>query len=137
MKDGKDGSGAGFAAPCLLLIEDDLHVAETLAELLGLEGFRVLVAHEAEAGLALARGHRPDLVLCDLRLGGGMDGTDFARACRAEPALRRLRLIAVSGYCQPRDRKEALDAGFDGLIGKPVELDDVHAAFRAARVVSA
>jgi CheY-like chemotaxis protein len=123
--------------PRLLLIDDDIHVAETLGELLGLEGFRVFVAHEAETGLALARTHQPDLVLCDLRLRGGMDGLGFARACREDARLRCLRLIAVSGYCRPENRKIAQAAGFDGLIGKPVDLAEVHAALQTRPVAVA
>lgn len=120
----------GSTGPSLLLIEDDLHVAETLAELLGLEGFRVAVAHRAEDGLALARAHQPDLVLCDLRLRGRLDGFGFAEACRSDPSLIGLRLVAASGYCRPEDRERALAAGFDGLLGKPIELEEVRAALR-------
>lgn len=114
----------------ILLIEDDPHVAETLAELLELEGFRVCVAQDAEAGLVEAAALH-DLVLCDLTLPGALDGHGFARACRADPALRALRLVAVSGYCSARDRREAIAAGFDDLIAKPVDLARVHAAFGA------
>ncbi len=86
----------------LLLIEDDPHVAETLAELLELEGFSVRVAHDGFSGLQELRRAAPDLVLCDLTLPDGMDGCAFARACRADPDLRHLLLIAVSGYDRPR-----------------------------------
>lgn len=121
----------------ILLIEDDLHVAETLAELLELEGFRVIVAHEAEIGLERARAEPPDLVLCDLTLPGRLDGCGFARACRADEALHGLRLVAVSGYCRAEDRRRALECGFDELIGKPVELARIHAAFKPARGAAA
>jgi CheY-like chemotaxis protein len=113
----------------ILLIEDDPHVAETLGELLALEGFHVGVAPDAEAGLACARANPPDMVLCDLTLPGALDGHGFARACRADPGLRGLRLVAVSGRCRAEDRRRAIEAGFDGLIGKPVELANIHAAF--------
>ncbi len=111
----------------ILLIEDDPHVAETLAELLELEGFRMSVAYDAETGLAEAAA-LPDLVLCDLTLAGALDGHGFARACRADPVLGGLRLIAVSGYCSAQDRRDAIAAGFDDLIAKPVDLARIHAA---------
>ena len=114
----------------ILLIEDDLHVAETLAELLELEGFGVAVAHDAAAGLAQAAA-LPDLVLCDLTLPGALDGHGFARACRADPGLRAMRLVAVSGYCGAQDRRDAIAAGFDDLIAKPVDLARIHAALGA------
>ncbi len=113
----------------ILLVEDDPHVRETLAELLELEGYRVEAARDALGGLARARSEPFDMVLCDLTLPGEIDGFGFARACREDPVLRGLRLVAVSGYCRPQDRRRAVEAGFDGLIAKPVELTAVHAAF--------
>ncbi|MGH7155916.1 MAG: response regulator, partial [Acetobacteraceae bacterium] len=67
------GSGAK-AATRILLVEDDPHVAETLAELLELEGYRVTVAPDSTAAFACLRRETPDLVLCDLTLPGEMDG---------------------------------------------------------------
>ena len=117
----------------ILLVEDNPHVAETLAELLELEGFRVAVVEEAEAGLACARTEPPHLVLCDLTLPGTLEGYGFARACRADPDQRELRLVAVSGHCRAEDRRRAIEAGFDDLIAKPIELASIHAAFRRIR----
>ncbi len=117
----------------ILLIEDDPHVAETLAELLALDGCRVSVAHDAEGGLERARALLPDLVLCDLTLPGTLDGHGFARACRADTRLHGLRLIAVSGYCRDEDRRRALESGFDELIGKPIDLARIHAALTPVR----
>ncbi len=123
---------AGGEGRCILLIEDDLHVAETLAELLELEGFRVVVAYDGDTGLERARAESPELVLCDLTLPGRLDGHGFARACRADPALRGLRLVAISGYSRADDRRRAMECGFDELIGKPIELARIHAAFAPA-----
>ena len=117
----------------LLLIEDDPHVAETLAELLELEGFSVRVAHDGVTGLHEVQNALPDLVLCDLTLPDGMDGCAFARACRADPHLNHLLLIAVSGYDRPEDRRRAQDAGFDNLVSKPVDLTKLHAAIDQGR----
>jgi two-component system CheB/CheR fusion protein len=128
--------GRGRAEPKpfrILLVEDDPHLAEILAELLALEGFRVVVAEEAEAGLARARAEPPDMVLCDITLPGALDGHGFARACRADPALRGLHLVAVSGRCRAEDRQRAIEAGFDRLIAKPIELASVHAALKEVR----
>jgi CheY-like chemotaxis protein len=122
---GGNGSCEG-AATQILLVEDDPHVAETLAELLSLEGYDVAVAPDAGAALSHLAQETPDLVLCDLTLQGGMDGFGFARACRGDVRLRGLHLVAVSGYDRPEDRERAAAAGFDGLIGKPVELAHVH-----------
>ncbi len=112
----------------ILLVDDDRNVAETLAELLELEGYRVTVRYDAPAALEQARRDLPDLVLCDLSLPGAIDGLGFARACRADPALRDLRLLAVSGYDAPEDHRRARASGFDALVGKPIDLEPIHAA---------
>jgi CheY-like chemotaxis protein len=117
----------------ILLVEDDPHVAETLAELLELEGYRVTVRHDALTGLEQVRRDPADLVLCDLTLPGEMDGFGFARACRADAALRGLHLLAVSGYDRPEDRRRASASGFDGLVGKPVDVGAIHAAVGRGR----
>ena len=117
----------------ILLVEDDPHVAETLAELLELEGYRVTVRHDALAALEQVRRDLVDLVLCDLTLPGEMDGCGFARACRADSALRELHLLAVSGYDRPEDCQRARASGFDGLVGKPVDVEAVHAAVGGGR----
>lgn len=117
----------------ILLVEDDLHVAETFAELLELEGYRVTVAHDAAAALQQVRHQPVDIVLCDLTLPGGMDGCGFARACRDDPMLRRLHLVAVSGYDGAEDRRRARSSGFDDLIGKPVDLERLHALIATGR----
>jgi CheY-like chemotaxis protein len=117
----------------ILLVEDDPHVAETLAELLELEGYRVTVTHDALTGLEHVRQDPADLVLCDLTLPGEMDGFGFARACRADSALRGLHLLAVSGYDRPEDCRKARASGFDGLVGKPVDVEAIHAALGRGR----
>ncbi|HSU06379.1 MAG TPA: response regulator [Acetobacteraceae bacterium] len=117
----------------ILLVEDDLHVAETLAELLELDGYQVCVAHDALTGLHQLARQPVDLVLCDLTLRGDMDGFGFAAACRADPMLRLLHLLAVSGYDRPEDRRRAQAAGFDDLVGKPVDLERIHAAIDEGR----
>jgi len=126
------GTSGRASGRSILLIDDDPRVAETLAELLTLEGFRVVVAHDATTGLHHAQAEKPDLILCDLTVRGPLDGPGLAAACRADPALRDVRLAAVSGYSRAEDVRRAVAAGFDCLIPKPVDIALVHAAFRPA-----
>jgi CheY-like chemotaxis protein len=117
----------------LLLVEDDPHVLETLAELLELEGYDVCTAHDAVSALEKLQAHAVASVLCDLRLQGSMDGYGFARACRSHPPLADLHLIALSGYDGDEERRRATDAGFDCLLRKPVDLDFLCAAIERGR----
>lgn len=105
----------------VLVIEDDPDSALGLAELLEMDGFRVLVAHDAETGLERARAEGPDLVLCDIVLPGGRDGYEVARALRETPECGGTRLVALTGRGRPEDRRRALEAGFDDHIAKPFD----------------
>lgn len=108
----------------VLLIEDNLDAAETLAELLGLAGHEVETAHDGPAGFQKALSSRPDVVVCDIGL-PGMNGYDVARAMRAEPSLAATVLVALTGYARPEDRQQALQAGFDHHLAKPLGLREL------------
>jgi PAS domain S-box-containing protein len=103
----------------VLVIEDNFDAAQSLRMLLELWGHEVTVAHSGPAGVEESARLRPDVVLCDVGLPGGMDGHDVARALRASPPCPVL--IALTGYGQEQDRRRALDAGFDRHLTKPVE----------------
>lgn len=115
----------------ILLVEDDRDAARALHLLLELAGHDVRLAHDGASALEQLGRWQPDAVLCDLSLSKNMSGLEFARACRQDPRLEHLRLIAVSGYCSPADADEARAAGFECLLGKPVELDTIDTTLRA------
>jgi PAS domain S-box-containing protein len=114
----------GGARRVVLVIEDHVDAGQTLAEVLELAGHEVRVARDGGSGVALARELRPDVVLCDIGL-PDLDGYDVARALRADETLRATRLVALSGYAQPEDRKRAREAGFDAHIAKPPDVDEL------------
>jgi CheY-like chemotaxis protein len=109
------------------VVEDGADMRQTLADLLRLEGHVVHVAATGREGIALARELRPDVVLCDIGL-PDVDGYEVARALRGDAALRTTRLVALTGYAQPEDRRRAAEAGFDRHITKPPSDQDLMAA---------
>jgi CheY-like chemotaxis protein len=111
----------------VLLIEDNLDASRTMADVLSMEGHHVHVATDARSGISKARELRPDVILCDIGL-PDMDGYEIARTLRAEDWLRSTRLIALSGYAQPEDRRRAAEAGFDQHISKPAAMEVLLAA---------
>ncbi len=121
----------------VLVIEDNMDAAETMATMLELYGHEVAVAHTGPEGVERARSFGPTVVLCDIGLPGGMDGYAVARALRAEPALREARLVALTGYGQDDDKLRAREAGFDEHLTKPVNLAGDRACARGARRVAA
>jgi signal transduction histidine kinase len=104
----------------VLVIDDNVDAADTLAEVLALSGHEVEVAYSGPTGLAVARRQVPQVVLCDLGL-PGMDGYEIAAALRKLPETEGSRIIAVSGYGQPDDRRRSQEAGFDLHLTKPVD----------------
>ena len=108
----------------ILVVEDHPDAGQSLAEVLELKGHRVHVAGDGQAGIELARSLKPDVVLCDLGL-PVRDGYEVARELRADERLRSTRLVALSGYAQPADRRRSLEAGFDVHLAKPLSIDEL------------
>jgi len=113
--------------PSVLLIEDNLDAANSLAELMRMSGCRVTIAHNGPSGIEAAHKEVPDLILCDIGLPGRLDGFDVARACRADVSLAAVPLVAISGYSSPEDHGLAVEAGFHLLLTKPVTLSSLQA----------
>lgn len=122
---GNDGAGPGKpndAGLRIVIIDDNADVGHMLATMVALDGHQVSNAHSGPEGLALMARVMPDLVLCDIGL-PVMDGYEVARQVRADPQLQDIPMVAVSGYAMPRDRRMALDAGFDRHESKPLTLE--------------
>ena len=109
----------------VLVVDDNADVAAGLAQLLELMGVEVNIAHEGTSAVRMALDLVPDVILCDLGLPGEIDGFGVARACRAEPSLRSVRLVAASGYSSPQDHADSQEAGFECLLSKPVTLESL------------
>ena len=107
------------SAARILVVDDNRDAADSLAALLALEGHTVERAYSAADALRRAVPFRAQVVLLDIGL-PEIDGYEVARRLRRVPELRDARLIAVTGYGQPRDRERAKAAGFDEHLIKPV-----------------
>jgi PAS domain S-box-containing protein len=104
----------------VLIVEDNVDCAESLAMLLQCFGHQVVAVHDGAAALPAARGRRPDVMLVDIGL-PGMDGYEVARCVRGLPELKHVVLVALTGYGQEEDRRRATDAGFDYHHAKPID----------------
>lgn len=111
----------------ILLVDDNVDLAASLALLLQSSGHEVRVAHDAERALEVARELRPEIGFLDLGL-PKMNGFDLARALRAQPESADCVLVAVSGSGQTRDRLRSKEAGFSLHLVKPVDLQSIEAA---------
>lgn len=107
-----------------LIIDDDPILRASLAQMLTQEGWRIFEAEDGEAGINLARQHRPEVVLCDLLM-PRCNGYQVCRSIRAENSLRHTRIIVTSGRGYATDRLNALEAGADEYLVKPVQPADL------------
>jgi CheY-like chemotaxis protein len=104
----------------VLVVEDDLDSAQTLALLLKLWGYEVAVANDGPDALDTAQTFQPDVVFLDLAL-PGMDGNEVARQLRLLPGMAGTLVAAITGYGHEADVRRCKEAGVDFHFLKPVE----------------
>jgi len=103
-----------------LIIEDNPANLELVRYLLEHAGHRVDGAVNGIDGVFAVGATAPDLVICDLQL-PRLDGYGVLRELRARPAHAALPIIAVTAFSMPNDRKNVMQAGFDGYLSKPID----------------
>jgi signal transduction histidine kinase len=117
----------------VLVIEDNPDTAESMRMLLTLTGHDVRLAATGSAGVETARAYQPEVVICDIGLGGGMDGYAVARKLRQAPEVCDALLIASTGYGQEEDQRRCREAGFDVHLTKPVDFGELQRLLSGAR----
>jgi two-component system, sensor histidine kinase len=116
----------------ILLADDNVDFALTLATLLRGLGHEVLVTHDGEQALQAADGFRPDFAFLDIGL-PKRNGYELARGLRESAITARSILVAVTGWGQEKDRQLAAQAGFDHHLVKPVQLAQIQEILRQRR----
>ncbi len=108
-----------------VLVADDNHdAAISLGTLLELSNHEVLIAHDGEEALKMARDAMPEAMILDIGM-PLITGDQVARAVRDEPWGAHVLMVALTGWGQPEDRERASAAGFDHHLTKPVDLDQM------------
>ena len=104
----------------VLVVDDNVDAAESMAMVLEFDGHEVLMAHDGLAAVELALRERPEVVLLDI----GLPGQNGYQACRAirEQGLSGVLIVAMTGYGQDEDRRLSQEAGFDAHEVKPLNL---------------
>jgi CheY-like chemotaxis protein len=105
----------------VLVVDDNVDGAESLASMLQIGGHEIRTAHSGPAALDAARPFNPDVVFLDIGL-PGMNGYEVAKRLREEPSLSRAVLVALTGWGSDDDKRQSKEAGFDFHLTKPVEL---------------
>lgn len=104
----------------VLVVDDNRDAAESLAQLIHLEGHDALLAYGGREALALAEVHRPQLGIFDIGM-PEMDGYELCRRLRMQPAGAGMLIAALTGWGQPEDRQRAFSAGYNAYFVKPMD----------------
>ena len=107
----------------VLVVEDNERNLKLARDLLEFHGFTVLVATTGEDALTEASRSEPDLILMDLQL-PGIDGRTALSRLRAQPGTAGIPVVALTAFAMAADRAQALEAGFDGYLEKPISVRD-------------
>lgn len=107
----------------ILVVDDNKDAAQSMQILLTHAGHRVSVAHAGEEALRIAAAEEPAVIFLDIGL-PGMDGYEVCRRVRRQGPMD-VRIIAMTGYGQDRDRERSRLAGFDSHTVKPVEFTEI------------
>jgi two-component system CheB/CheR fusion protein len=115
----------------ILVVDDNVDAAESIAKILKLFGHDVRCEYDGSSALAAARDYRPEVVVLDIGL-PGMDGYAVAAKLRSMDELKGVRIVAVTGYGQEKDRRRSRQAGFDQHLTKPVDPETLQLFVAAA-----
>ncbi len=108
----------------ILYVEDNSDNRSLVRRVLEAEGYQLMEAPNAEAALSLLDKGNPDLILMDINM-PDMDGYTLTAKIRAMPAHTRVPIVAVTANVMRGDREKSLEAGCDGYIQKPIDIDNL------------
>jgi CheY-like chemotaxis protein len=108
----------------IIVVDDQLDLAESTGRLLRLQGHRVSVFESAPAVLEVVERLRPNLIISDIAM-PGMNGCELAARVRELPGCESVILAALTGFGDDESRQAAIDAGFDYRFVKPMHPDDL------------
>lgn len=119
----------------ILVIEDEMHIRETVEELLTLKGYEVITAEDGQIGASMAAVQNPDLVLCDVNM-PRMNGFETIKKIRKTPGTATVPCIFLTARTAGDDFREGMKSGADDYLFKPFSADDLfHSLERQFRKV--
>jgi CheY-like chemotaxis protein len=108
----------------VMIIEDNPEAAELFAEMMLLNGYRVLKTYSSTPAIALIAQEKPDVIILDIMM-PDISGLDILRTMRADPKLASIPVVVVSAKATPDDIHAGLEAGASIYLTKPVSYVDL------------
>jgi len=112
------------SSPKILVVEDNQDNREMVVKVLKFNGYQVVEAVDGEEAIEKARTEHPDLILLDIFL-PKMDGYEATRRLKGDTSLRNIPIIALTAHAMKGSMEEALAAGCDGYISKPIDVREL------------
>ncbi len=103
---------------CILFVDDDIFTLETYSRIFTLLGHQTLLSETAEQALEIAKDHKPDLIVVDMRL-QGMDGLQLIKQLKAHPQTAHIPVVMVSAYSDAY-AIQAKEVGAVHYLSKPI-----------------
>lgn len=110
----------------ILYVEDDPNNRTLIRRILGAEGFTVHEAANASIAMETLKSLKPDLILMDINM-PDVDGYTLTAKIRALPEMRSVPIVALTANVMKGDMERSLQAGCDGYIQKPIDIDSIAA----------
>jgi two-component system cell cycle response regulator DivK len=108
----------------ILIVEDDPKSLTLTRDLLQISGYTTIEATNGEQGVELAKAKKPDLILMDIMM-PKMDGLEATRILKADITTKNIPIVALTSYAMKGDKEHMLEAGCDGYIAKPVDIQEL------------
>jgi len=108
----------------ILVVEDNQDNREMVVKVLKFNGYEVVEAVDGEEGIEKAKTEAPALILLDIYL-PKMDGYEVAKRLKGDTGLREIPVIALTAHAMKGNREQALAAGCDGYISKPIDIREL------------
>ena len=112
-----------MANELILIVEDNEKNRKLVRDVLQFKGYQTVESETAEEGIQLARAQKPALVLMDFHL-PGMNGIEAFKVLRADPQTSAIPVLAVTASAMTEDRQKIMEAGFEGLQTKPINVKE-------------
>ena len=110
-------------AKVILIVEDDPKCLVLIRDLLQVSGYKTIEATDGKQGVELAKAKKPDLVLMDIQM-PVMDGLEATRIFKSD-TTKNIPLLALTSYAMKGDKERILQAGCDGYLAKPFDIQEL------------
>ncbi len=111
-------------AKVILIVEDEPKNQKLVRDLLQASGNSTIEATDGKQGVELAKAKKPDLILMDVQM-PVMDGLEATRILKADATISNIPVLALTSYAMKGDKEKILEAGCDGYLAKPFEIQEL------------